>query len=77
MIKYLILAAIFYGIYLVYFKKREVLNSKNSHHDKKKDEGETMVECHQCSAYVSINEAFLVDGKKFCSKECVDAYNRS
>ncbi len=78
MLKLLILGAILYFIYISFFK-RKIINTTNttSSKNKKKIDADTVVECHQCKTYVSIDEAIMMDGKYFCSKECVDAYNRS
>ena len=74
MIKFLILGVILYIVYISFFKKNSILKSPK----KKKDvEADTVVECFKCQTYVSVDEAFLIDGKQFCSKECLDAYNRS
>ena len=75
MIKYLILGVIFYLIYVFFFKSRTLSNPKTR--DKKDDSVDTVFECYRCNTYVSIKEAMLMDGKYFCSKECVDDYTRS
>ncbi len=74
MLKFIILVGILYVVYHLFFKKPIITATKKS--DMKKD-SETMVECNNCKAFVSVNEAFIVDGKYFCSKECVDAYTRT
>ncbi len=74
MIKFLILGVILYLLYIVFFKKQTILKSPKK---KKEVEADTVVECSVCKTYVSLDEAVLMDGKYFCSKECVDAYNRS
>ena len=78
MIKFLILAGILYVVYIAFFKKQTISNSSSNKpkRDREKDV-DTVTECYECKTYVSIKEAILVDGKYFCSKECVDAYNRS
>ena len=75
MLKLLILAGLLYAVYFMYFKKTNSINQKS-----KKDldkTSETMVECKKCGTYISADEALIVDGNYFCSKECVDAYHRS
>ena len=71
MLKFIILAGILYGVYYLFFRKPVITTTKKP--DIKKN-SETMVECKKCEAFVSVNEALIVDGKYFCSKECVDAY---
>ncbi len=75
MLKFLILAGLLYAVYFMYFKKPNSI-SKKPKKDMEK-ESETMVECKQCSTFISVSEALISDGKYFCSKECVDAYHRS
>ncbi len=72
--KYIILGVILYLLYITFFKKKAIIKTPNKN---KKDDADTVVECFKCKTYVSISEAILMDGKYFCSKECVDAYNRS
>lgn len=57
-------------IYIFFFKnaRKEEIAKKNTHN--KKLEGDTMVECHKCSTFVSHSEAIIKDGSFFCSKEC-------
>lgn len=68
MIKYLVAAACLYAIYFIFFKKKSVIEDKK----RKKDESEEAVECSSCSTYVGVSDALMVDGKYYCSKECVD-----
>jgi len=80
MLKLLILGLVIYGIYRLFFKKD--LNIKNyskkfSKRNEEQKDAEVLVECANCKTYISSNEAFIKDGKYFCSKECMDAYNRS
>jgi len=77
MIKLILLGAILYVIYVVFFKNKSTLFSSTEEKREKDKDAQTVVECHECKTYVSVDEAMLVDGKYFCSKECVDAYNRS
>jgi len=76
MIKLLILAGILYVVYIAFFKKQVVFDSQKPKKESEKDI-DTVTKCYECKTYVSVKEAILVDGKYFCSKECVDAYNRS
>lgn len=70
MIKYITLAIIIYLVYLFFFRaKREKVKTSNPKQTKK--DSETMVECTKCSVFISPKEAFMKDGKFFCSKECM------
>jgi len=71
LIKLLIFIAIVFLIYIFFFKtQRKEEISKQKSHSKKVIEGDTMVECHACSTFVSHDEAIIKDGHYFCSKEC-------
>jgi len=74
-LKFLVLVGLLYAVYYVFFKKKNILTKSKKENLKKSSE--TMIECTQCKTYISVNEALLVDGKYFCSKECVDDYSRS
>ncbi len=76
MIKLILLGLIIYIIYIIFFKKSIPFSNHPTKRAKDED-AQTVVECKQCGTYVSLDESILVDGKYFCSKECVDAYNRS
>ncbi|BFU78453.1 hypothetical protein ALC152_16680 [Arcobacter sp. 15-2] len=67
-IKLLILAAVLFGVYLLFFKKAREKNIKDNESDKITD---TMLECPTCGTYVSKDDAILSSGKYFCSQECL------
>ena len=62
-IKLLMLGAVLYAVYFIFFKKPNMLK------DKYKD-SDTVIECAECGVYISTKEAIMKDGKQFCSKEC-------
>jgi uncharacterized protein len=64
-LKLIILAGLIYGVYYFFFKKP--ILGKNSSSNMPSD---TVVECVECSTYVSTEEAIIKDGKYYCSKEC-------
>ncbi len=64
-IKYLIFALVIWILYIIFFK-----TSKKEKKEKKNIDGDTMVECSNCSVFVSQSEAIIKDGKFYCSKEC-------
>jgi len=39
--------------------------------DEKKLDEDTLVECNRCKTYVTLKESLIVDGKYYCSKECI------
>ena len=65
--KFLIFAVIMFIIYTLFFKKSA---PKKSTKRKSEDDGEIMVECCECSTFVSKDEAIIKNGKFYCSKEC-------
>lgn len=69
MIKYLIVAVILFIIYIAFFKKSAIQEEKKNA-KKKSDSGDIMIECSECSTFVSENDAIIKDGKFFCTKEC-------
>jgi len=68
MIKYLVAAACLYAIYFIFFKKKSVIADKK----RKQDDSEETVECNRCSTYVGVSDVLMVDGKYYCSKECIE-----
>ena len=67
------LLAILVVIYLIFFKTTRNTGEAQTQQTKrptKKNDGETMIECAQCSTFISNKEAIIKDGKFFCSREC-------
>lgn len=73
MLKIGALLAILLVIYLVFFKTSRNTGEtqpKEKRRPTKQNDGETMIECAQCSTFTSNKEAIIKDGKFFCSREC-------
>jgi uncharacterized protein len=70
LIKYLLLLVVGYIIYLVFFKKKAIQEEQKSKKENKKETSDIMVECSECSTFVSQKEAIIKDGKFYCSKKC-------
>ncbi len=75
--KLIILAAVIYGVYILFFREGNLIEKmkQNNTKNQKKDKGDdvdTVVECGKCGIYVSIDEAVIKDGVYFCSKECAE-----
>ena len=74
--KLIILGLVIYGVYILFFREGNLLDkmkekSAASPTQKgKKEDVETVVECHKCGVYVSVEEAILKDGHYYCSKAC-------
>ena len=70
--KFLVLAAVVFLVYIVFFKKNRESNIKGKNKSDKYDEiTDTLVECPKCGTFVSKDDAILSNGKYFCSKECL------
>ncbi|WP_024955277.1 PP0621 family protein [Sulfurospirillum arcachonense] len=69
--KALALAAIFFIIYIVFFKKpNTTIKTKRKEKKKPQPKGDIMMECQQCQTFVSEDDAIIKDGKFYCSKQC-------
>ena len=69
LVKIALFVAVMFLIYIFFFKnsrKDEIRQKK----EKKNSDGETMVECKECSTFVSHKEALIKEGHFYCSKEC-------
>ena len=75
MFKIFIFFLLFYLVYK-FFKKFFFTNSqhKEKYNDTNQINGEKIVPCNFCNVYFPESNAILMDGKKFCSKECVNRY---
>lgn len=67
-LKLLAIAVVLFLVYIFLFKKNREKEVKKE--DKEKIE-DVMVECPNCSTFVSKKEAILSNGRYFCSKECL------
>lgn len=67
-LKILAIAVVLFLVYIVLFKKDREKNVTKKENDKIED---VMVECPNCSTFVSKKEAILSNGHFFCSKECL------
>ena len=67
-LKILVFIVVIAIIYLVFFKKsRGVIDKKQD----KSNDAESLVECSKCATFVPLKEAYIKDGKYYCSKECM------
>ena len=71
LIKFLVLAAIFFLIYVAFFKKsNKEVQSQKKQNKKYEPKGDVMMECEKCETFVSEDEAIIKDAKFYCSKKC-------
>jgi uncharacterized protein len=57
------------GVLIYKFFGGKLPSFTKSSHEKKLEE-DTLVECEQCSTYVTVKESMIVSGKYYCSEEC-------
>ncbi len=67
--KLLVFGVVVFIVYTLFFKTSRGKVEQPKKRDKKQD-SDTMVECANCSVFVSESEAIIKDGKFYCSKEC-------
>ncbi|MBA1433438.1 MAG: hypothetical protein FAF04_07580 [Epsilonproteobacteria bacterium] len=70
-LKALLVGAVIYIVYIMFFKQKSVKNSPKETNPKNKPQADEMVECANCGVYTEISECILSNGKYYCSKECV------
>ena len=70
-LKWLIFGAIVYAVYVLFFKDKSISSKGNKTSNKDDNDSEEMVECCECGTFVATKEAFIKNGKFYCSKECM------
>ncbi len=68
--KLLVFGVVVFIVYTLFFKSNRGTVEQPKKRKKKKLDSDTMVECTNCSVFVSETEAIIKDGKFYCSKEC-------
>ena len=72
-LKWLIFGAIVYAVYVLFFKSKSVSSNRDRTSSKSDDsDSEEMVECCECGTFVAAKEAFIKNGRFYCSKECMN-----
>ena len=72
LLKILLLIGVIAAVYFLFFKKSTPVTSQKQDGGTKKSDDDTMVPCASCGVFVSVNEAFIKDGKYFCSEACME-----
>ena len=67
--KFLVLAAIIFFIYILFFRKNRLNTKKPTTNT---DITEELVECPTCNTFVSKKDAILSNGRYYCSQECLN-----
>ncbi len=69
--KVLMLIAILFIIYLIFFRKSNKKTVTNKKRGRKPiPKGDIMIECKECATFANEDEAIIKDGKFYCSKKC-------
>ena len=72
LLKILLVIGVIAAVYFFFIKKSTPLTKERHDRKKRKEEGDTMIECATCSTYISTSEAIVSSGKFYCSTECRD-----
>jgi uncharacterized protein len=72
-LKVLIIAAVIYAVYFLFFKTKPEMkvSKKSSKKGAQKIDADDMVECATCGVYAEVTECILSNGKYYCSRECL------
>ena len=70
-LKALLVGAVIYIVYIMFFKQKSVKSTTQEQNTKNKPQANEMVECAQCGVYTEISESILSNGKYYCSQECI------
>jgi len=70
-LKWLIFGVIVYAVYVLFFKEKNIASKDSKSFKKDDNDSEEMVECCECGTFISSKEAFIKNGKFYCSKECM------
>ncbi len=70
-LKWLIFGVIVYAVYILFFKEKNIASKDSKSFKKDDNDSEEMVECCECGTFISSKEAFIKNGKFYCSKECM------
>ncbi|MFK5937331.1 MAG: PP0621 family protein [Sulfurimonas sp.] len=74
-LKLLLVGAVIFTVYIMFFKKKSIKEPQKSKASKKKQDTQKineMIECATCGVYCELDEAILSGSKYYCSAECVN-----
>lgn len=69
-LKIIIFAVVALLVYKFFGGKLPTIGKKNP--EQKKLDDDTLVECETCGTFVTLKESMIVNGKYYCSQECVN-----
>lgn len=75
MLKILVFLLLLAAVWFIFFRKPAPDSTPTKKESSRRPKGneEIMVPCATCGVYVSAKEAYIKDGKYYCSTECRDA----
>jgi|FLOH01.1.fsa_nt_gi uncharacterized protein len=72
-LKLLLVAAVIVIVYVMFFKQKSVVNTKQANKKTNKTEpANELVQCPTCEVYIEIEEAILSGSSYYCSSECIN-----
>jgi uncharacterized protein len=74
-LKLLLVGAVIFTVYIMFFKQRSINETSEPKRSKKKQDTQKvneMIECAACGVYCELDEAILSGSKYYCSAECVN-----
>jgi len=74
LLKILLVIGIIAAVYFLFFKKPAITAASKEANKPKNADDEMMVPCETCGVFVSVKEAFIKDGRYFCSKACMEEH---
>ncbi len=71
MLKWLLVIGVVAAVYYLFIKKSAPLPKSGKSSSQDAADEDTLVPCETCGTYVSVHEAYLKDGRYYCSIECM------
>jgi len=71
LLKILLIIGVIAAVYYFFIKKSPAVSAPDSDNERRNGD-ETMVPCETCGVFVTTKEAFIKEGKFYCSKACME-----
>ena len=71
LLKILLIVGVIAAVYFIFFKKGAPSVAAKRDGATQPDD-DTMVPCETCGVFVSVKDAYLRDGKYYCSQSCME-----
>ena len=74
LLKILLTLAVIGLIYFIFFKPKQIKpDNRTKTKGNEAPESDDMVACEACDTYVRVDEAFIKNGRYYCSNECMNS----